>query len=113
GRGFLALRGQSTWVPPSGPPVVVGSVGEPDALKAHIKVNDWNRLHLIARGNVLVHIINGHVMAVAVDDGLGRDGSPSRPPSAATSSGGLIGVQIHTGPPMKIEIKDVWLRTLD
>ncbi len=96
-------------------------MGDPDALKAHIKVNDWNRLHLIARGNVLLHIINGHVMAVAVDDGLGRDGSPSRPssdgspsrpPSAATSSGGLIGVQIHTGPPMKIELKDVWLRTL-
>lgn len=98
GRGFLALRGQSTWLPPDGPPVVVGSVGDPDALKAHIKVNDWNHLHLIARGNVLVHVINGHVMAMAVDDGAG-------------SNGGLIGVQIHTGPPMKIELADVWLRT--
>lgn len=101
GRGFLALRGQSTWVPPDGRPVVIGSVGDPEALKAHIRVNDWNDLHLVARGNVLIHVINGHVMAVAVDDG----------PPAGADAGGLIGVQIHTGPPMRIELKDVWLRT--
>lgn len=98
GRGFLALRGQSTWLRPAGPPVVTGSVGDPAALAAHIKVNDWNHFHVIARGNVLVHILNGHVMAMAVDDDAAR-----------RAGSGLIGFQIHTGPPMKVEFKDIWL----
>jgi len=26
--------------------------------------------------------------------------------------GGLIGFQMHTGPPMKIEIRNIWLKQL-
>lgn len=100
GRGFLALRGQSTRVGPQGPPTIIGSLGEGDALKAHIKTTDWNRLHIVARGNVVVHVLNGHVMAVVVDEDAAR-----------RKAGGLIGFQIHTGPPMKVEYKDVWLST--
>ena len=29
---------------------------------------DWNQVEIIARGNTLVHMINGHVMSVTVDD---------------------------------------------
>lgn len=100
GRGFLALRGQSTWIGEGVAPRVVGSLGDGDALKAHVKVNDWNTFHVIARGNVLVHILNGHVMSIAVDDDAGR-----------RAMEGLIGFQMHTGPPMKVEFTDVWLKT--
>lgn len=100
GRGFLAMRGQSTWIGAGVPARVVGSVGDGDALKAHVKVNDWNVFHVIARGNVLVHILNGHVMSVAIDD------DPK-----ARAMEGLIGFQMHTGPPMKVEFKDIVLKT--
>ena len=40
----------------------------PDALKAFIKVNDWNQAHIIARGNMITEILNGHVTSTLVDD---------------------------------------------
>ena len=39
--------------------------GTADELKAIIKVNDWNQFHVIARGNTLIHILNGHVTAIS------------------------------------------------
>lgn len=101
GRGFLALRGQATWIAPGATPRVIGALGTGDELKAFVKVNDWNQFHIIARDNVLVHILNGHVMAVTLDDDQGR-----------RAMEGLIGFQMHTGPPMKVEFRNVWLKTL-
>jgi hypothetical protein len=101
GRGFLALRGQSTWMTVDGPPRIIGSLGDGDALKAHIRPGDWNSFHVIARGHMLVHILNGHVMSVAVDDD-----------EKARAASGLLGFQMHTGPPMKVEFRNIRLRTL-
>ena len=72
-----------------------------EALKAYIKQNDWNQFHVIARGNMLVHIINGHVTALFLDDD-----------PASRAMKGLIGLQIHVGPPMKIEFRNIYLKTL-
>jgi hypothetical protein len=101
GRGFLALRGQAAQVVEGKKSRVIGTLETGDALKALIKSNDWNQFHIIARGNTLVHVVNGHVMAVAVDDD----------PKARASSG-LLGFQIHTGPPMKVEYRNILLKTL-
>jgi Domain of Unknown Function (DUF1080) len=101
GRQFLALRGQATQVLEGKKARVIGSLESADALKALIKSNDWNQFHIIARGNTLVHIVNGHVTAVVVDDD---------PKGRATS--GLIGFQIHTGPAMKVEYRNIVLKTL-
>jgi hypothetical protein len=102
GRGFLALRGQSTHIANGGTPRVVGTVESADALKALVRVNDWNAFHVVARGGMLMHIVNGHVMGVAVDDDTKQ-----------RALRGLIGFQMHTGPPMKVEFRNVWLKTLD
>ena len=32
------------------------------------KMNDWNQYTVIARGGTLMHIVNGQLMAVMVDD---------------------------------------------
>jgi hypothetical protein len=72
-----------------------------DELKAAIKPGDWNHVHLIARGNTLVNIVNGLVMAMIVDDD-----------AKGRSLKGLIGFQIHTGPPMKIEFRNIYLKKL-
>lgn len=99
GRGFMAMRGQMTQITP-GKKRVIANLRSGDDLKAAIKNNDWNTLHIIARGNRLTHILNGHLMAETVDDD---------PAGRATS--GLIGFQMHTGPPMKVEYRNIWLKT--
>jgi Domain of Unknown Function (DUF1080) len=100
GRGFLALRGQTTYIGDGQKPRIIGNLETSDALKALIKVNDWNQVHVIARGNTLVHIVNGHVMAVVVDDD-----------TKGRADSGLIGFQLHMGPPMKAEFRNIWLKT--
>lgn len=101
GRTFLAKRGEIVRVDASAKPTLIGSLGDPAALAAFIKADDWNEYHLIARGGVLIHQLNGHVMSVVVDD----DAKNRR-------SSGLIGVQVHVGPPMKIEYRNIRLKTL-
>jgi hypothetical protein len=95
---FLALRGQMTRVIGTRRPVIISSLGDAAELARHI-TPDWNSVHLIIRGNVLVHIVNGHVMSVVIDDD-----------AAGRSSSGLIGVQVHVGPPMRVEYRNIRLK---
>jgi len=101
GRGFLAMRGQSTYIQEDKKPRVVSSLGDPDQLKEFIKAGDWNQVHVIARGNMLIHILNGHMMSLAIDDDTRQ-----------RSMGGLIGLQLHRGAPMKVEFRNFWLKKL-
>lgn len=97
GRGFLALRGQYTRIGDAGKPELLGSLGGED-LKAAIR-GGWNEIDILARGNQLVQIWNGRVMSML------RDDDP-----AGRRSAGLIGIQLHTGEPMKIEVRDIRLK---
>jgi 3-keto-disaccharide hydrolase len=99
GRGFLALRGQLTRLQ-QGKKQAIANLGGDD-LKGLIKVNDWNQLHIIARGNALTHVLNGRLMAAAIDDD-----------ATNRAMGGLIGFQMHVGPPMKVEYRNIWLKGL-
>lgn len=99
GRGFLALRGQATQVAEGKKARVIGEVKNGDDVKGIIKINDWNTLHIIAQGNTLIHVLNGQVTTVVVDDD----------PKARAMSG-LIGFQLHVGPPMKVEFRNVALK---
>ena len=65
-------------------PRLIGTVGDADALMAAIKADDWNQVHIVARGHQLTHIINGQVMTVLFDD----DTDYFRPK-------GLVGLQIE------------------
>jgi len=98
GRLFLAVRGQMSHVVGGRPPIVLSSFGTSDDL-ASVVTADWNAAHLIVRGNVATHILNGRLMSVTIDDD-----APNR------TLDGLIGVQVHTGPPMKIEYRNIRLK---
>ena len=101
GRAFLAMRGQFSYVPDGGGPKVVGALQTTDdELKALVKSNDWNQVHIIARGNLLTEILNGHVTSVLVDDD-----------TKGRALKGLIGFQIHVGDPMTVEFRNIWLKT--
>ena len=102
GRGFLALRGMFSYIPEGGKPGALSSLGDGNELKSLIKLNDWNDMHIIARGNTLVQMMNGHVMSMLIDDDkTGRKMS------------GLIGLQLHrTTGPMKIEVRNIRLKEM-
>lgn len=101
GRTFLALRGQYTHIADGKTPRMVASLGDNGQLTAFVKNDDWNQCHIIARGNVLVHIWNGQVMALVIDD----DTKNRR-------MDGELGMQVHVGPPMKVEFRNIRLKKL-
>lgn len=100
GRGFLALRGQSASIETGAKPALAGTLGSDDELKAAIHAGGWNEYRIVARGNVLIQILNRRVMSMLVDDD-----------TANRKMEGLIGIQLHAGEPMKIEVRNIRLRT--
>jgi hypothetical protein len=99
GRTFLALRGQITQISENEKPVEIGTVGGKDELNEFIKKEDWNEIHLIIKGNTLIHMINKHVMSIVVDNDI-----------ANRKNDGLLGVQVHVGPPMTIEYRNIRIK---
>jgi hypothetical protein len=80
---------------------VVGSLGDPDSLGNYIRSNDWNECHLVVQGNRMRHYINGVLMSDITDnDTLNR------------TFEGLIGVQVHVGPPMEVAFRNIRLKEL-
>lgn len=97
-RTHLSLEGQvenNAWTGRS----IEEQLGQSDSLKALIKFEDWNECHIIAKGNRLQHFINGVLMSDVSD----ADTSQS-------SLEGLLGIQIHTGPPMKVEYRNLRIK---
>jgi hypothetical protein len=99
GRLFLATRGEVTHVTGMRKPVIVSRLGENKALALKIETG-WNSVHLIIRGNVLIHSINGQMMSMVIDD------DPAR------ARQGQIGVQVHVGPPMRVDYRNWRLKKL-
>lgn len=107
GRMFMGQRGDCVIVRgnpdnPKKPKIEkIASVGDAAELEKAIKRDDWNDYTVIANGNQFIHIINGRVMSIGIDED-----------EAAFRKAGLIGFQLHSGPPMKIEVKDIRIREL-
>ena len=101
GRQFLALRGQKVIIETGGKPRVIDTLGSKESLLKSINYDNWNELLIVAKGNNIKHFINGTLMAEVTDnDTINR------------RMDGLIGVQVHVGPPMKIEFKNFLLKIL-
>ena len=103
GQGAGRAGGDAAPTPPPPAPLrgQIGQVEDGEALRAIIKINDWNQFQVIARGNTLIHVLNGHVTAIFVDDD-----------QANRSMKGLIGVQLHVGAPMKVEFRNIYLKNI-
>ncbi len=104
-RGILALRGQKTIIKAGAAakkPVVevAGEVGNSEEIQASIKSEDWNEYKIVAQGNHLQHFINGKQTVDVTDED-----------SANAAKDGLLALQIHQGPPMVVQYKDIVLKT--
>jgi hypothetical protein len=78
------------------------SIGDASELGKKLKNEDWNDFTIVAKGNHLTHIINGVVMSEVIDNQKDK---------AAKS--GVIALQLHQGPPMTVQFKDIELKRLN
>lgn len=101
GRGILALRGQKTSIGDNGKPTVLEEFAKSENLQKHIKKEDWNTYKIIAKGQTFTHEINGHVTSIVIDED--KDGMTTE---------GLLGLQVHAGPPMTVQFRKIELKKL-
>jgi hypothetical protein len=100
-RGMLASRGQKTVIGADHKPSVAGSVGDPKELQGQIKEEDWNDYEVSARGFQFTQKINGVLMAEMADDD-----------TAQRRASGILALQLHAGPPMKVQFRNIQLKKL-
>jgi len=97
--GFICKRGEETFLDDSRKPQTVRRFAEDAALKKELKVEDWNTYEVTAEGFTFTNKINGHVTNITTD----RD-------EAKRKATGLLALQAHVGPPMKVEVRNVRIK---
>src|SRR5438874_4200840 len=96
GRRILAHTGERVVVDPQGQPWVTGEFP-----LREFKAGEWHDYRVLARANRLEHWIDGHPTVDVIDlDEKGR------------RLEGIFGFQVHVGPPMKIQFRDIRLKRL-
>lgn len=104
GRGILAKRGERTVVKNAdgkSKVEVTGSVGKSEEIQASIKNEEWNDYVVIAKGNHLQHFINGKQTVDVTDEGGDK-----------AAKEGILALQIHVGPPMTVQFKNLRIKEL-
>ncbi len=102
GRTFLALRGQKTIVEPGEVATVAELFGSDGDLQAFIRKEDgWNTSRIVARGGHIQQYFNGRLFSEVIDND-----------PVAGRRRGLLGVQVHVGPPMKVEFRNIRVKRL-
>lgn len=106
GRGILAQRGQKVTLTqgtdPKKPKIeVTGSTGVSAQIQDAIKKDDWNDYRIVAKGNHVQQFINGKLTVDVTDE------------TAEAAKSGVIALQLHAGPPMQVQFKDIILKTDD
>lgn len=96
GRRILARTGQKVVIAPDGQPWIVGEFPVPEHAP-----NEWHDYRVLVQGNHHQHWINGQPTVEVIDlDEKGR------------SLEGVLAVQVHVGPAMKIQYKDFRIKHL-
>ncbi len=99
GRGILATRGQKVVIKEGNKKEVTGEVGKSDEIQAAIKNEDWNEYKIVAKGGSLQHFINGKLTVDVTDE------------TAVGAKTGVLAFQLHAGPPMTVQFKNIVLKT--
>ena len=102
GRKSLALVGEKVELDAGAKPRVTGQLADKKDLLArgYYKPQEWNDYLIVAKGDHLEHFLNGTKIIDVTDND-----AKSRAPD------GLLALQIHAGPPMLVEFKDILLQT--
>lgn len=100
GRNTMSNRGEKTVWTAEGKRENTPLGESNEELKNAIKQNDWNEVVLVADGNHITYTINGHLMTDLTDE------------SPHALKQGVIALQLHHGFVMKVQFKDMMLKTL-
>lgn len=101
GRAYLCNVGDKVVIDESGKKETVGQLGKKDEIAKTYNKSDWNEYVIRCEGNHVQHWLNGYQTVDLVDkDEKGRCMS------------GILALQIHAGPPMWVEFKDIRLTQL-
>ena len=100
-RGILANRGLTTEIGSNHKPRVLGHVGESSEIQKRILDEDWNDYHITARDFHFIHRINGTITSECYDED-----------SEQRRSDGLLALQLHAGPPMLVQFRNIRIRQL-
>jgi len=98
---IIAWRGQVVESFGASKKVLMGSIGDRKALGDLVKTNDWNQYTVIARGGTFIHIVNGQLMAVLVDDD----------PESSNNQPGLFGIELEST--CELYVRNIWVKKLD
>jgi len=99
-RGGVAMRGENVVIAPDGKKTVT-ALGDPEQLLKQVRRHDWNSYRIVARGSEITLEINGTVMARVVDRQEG-----------VAAKAGVIALQMHPGPPMKVQFRNLRIKLL-
>ena len=105
GRGILAERGQRTAITDNGGATkiaVIGKLAESKDLQSSILDEQWNDYTIVADGNHLMHFINGRMTVDVIDQQASK-----------AAKDGVLALQIHVGPPMRVQFRDIQLKPLE
>jgi hypothetical protein len=80
---------------------LMGAIADRQALGALVHLNDWNQYTVIARGGTFLHILNGQLMAVMVDDD----------PTSSNNQAGLFGIEIEAT--TRVSVRNMWVKKLN
>lgn len=98
-RGRICLVGEKAlWK--DGKKEVTGKLIEADEFKELFKLDDWNDVVIIGRGNHIQHYLNGRLILDFTDD-----------PQLALLEG-VVALQLHAGKPFWVEFKDIRIKSL-
>lgn len=100
-RGGVALRGERVAIGEDGRRSVE-RFADPAELLKHVDAEGWNSYRIVAMGEEISLFINDRLMSQASD--RQRDHAARR---------GVIALQMHPGPPMKIEFRNLRIRIDD
>jgi hypothetical protein len=114
GRGWLVDVGDFMVIDKSGDKKVVGNVCDKDELvkAGYYKEKDWNEYRIIAEGNHLIHYLNDYQMMELIDNDRLTNPNDAKDLKGAAREG-ILALQIHAGPPMVVEFKDIRVRNLE
>lgn len=101
-RGRICLVGEvATWEA-DGKNLVSSDLIDAEAYQDLFRLDDWNDVIIVARGNRIQHFLNGrHIL----------DFTDNHPEMALSE--GVLAVQLHAGKPMWVEYKDMQLKALE
>ena len=99
-REVMTVRGQKVVIDENGKREVT-KLAEAADLQKLIKPNDWNEYVIIARGPEIILKINGAVTTHVIDKEKGK-----------AAAAGVITLQLHPGDPMKVQFKDLEIKTI-